>query len=129
MADAKHLSLPKHLDKAGQKDLDELGKVNGAQFDRQYIEKQVSGHEKVIAAFKKESKSGHDADLRAFASNTLPTLKEHLQAAQSAEKAVSDEAAQSASSTAGLEAAKKATGASHVAVEKQDRMPVPKTGM
>src|SRR5512146_2506255 len=42
VADAKHLSLPKHLDKAGQKDLDELGKVNGAQFDRQYIEKQVS---------------------------------------------------------------------------------------
>jgi hypothetical protein len=67
--------------------------------------------------------------LRAFASNTLPTLKEHLQAARSAEKAVSDEAAQSASSASGLEAAKKATGASHVAVEKQDRMLVPKTGM
>lgn len=78
---------------------------------------------------RRSAKSGHDADLRAFASNTLPTLKEHLQAAQSAEKAVSDEAAQSASSASGLEAAKKATGASHVAVEKQDRMLVPKTGM
>ncbi|MGE5103253.1 MAG: DUF4142 domain-containing protein [Betaproteobacteria bacterium] len=126
---SKNVTLPAHLDKSGQKDLDQLTKLSGPKFDQQYIKKQVSGHEKVIQEFRKEAKSGRDQDLRTFASRTLPTLEQHLTLAKSAQKAAEDEASQSASSDSGLKAAKKATGASHVAAEKQEHMPVPKTGM
>lgn len=124
-----NMTLPMRLETSAQKDLDKLTKLSGEQFDRAYISKQVSGHEKLIKEFKKEAQSGKDADLRAFASNTLPTLEEHLQLAKSAQQAIQDEAAKNASSTSGRKLAKKATGASYATAEKQEHMPVPKTGM
>jgi putative membrane protein len=42
----------------------------------------VRDHEKVIAAFDKQAKSGKDAELKAYASKTLPTLRSHLQMAK-----------------------------------------------
>jgi putative membrane protein len=51
-------------------------------FDRGYAEHLVTEHEKTIALFETESTSGSDAELKAFATKTLPTLKEHLKAAQ-----------------------------------------------
>jgi putative membrane protein len=42
----------------------------------------VKDHEEDIAEFEKEARSGKDADLKAFAEKTLPTLKEHLKMAK-----------------------------------------------
>jgi len=39
-------------------------------------------HNKDVAAFEKESTKGGDPDLKAFATKTLPTLKEHQQMAK-----------------------------------------------
>jgi putative membrane protein len=126
----KGFNLPTRLDKSAQKALDELTKLSGGQFDEQYIKKQVSDHKKVISEFEKEAKSANDGDLRAFASDTLPTLREHLDFAESAQKAVQGEGDKNASSQSkGLKAAKKATGASAASAERQERMPVAKTGM
>jgi putative membrane protein len=55
-----------------------LEKLEGAAFDRAYVDDQVRDHEKTIALFEREAKTGKDADLKAFAEKTLPTLKEHL---------------------------------------------------
>ncbi len=132
------VSLPAHLDKKGQKELDKLGKLSGEDFDKTYMKDQVSDHKKVIDEFEKEAKSGKNADIRNFAENTLPTLKEHLQLAQSAQESVmsaksgnngSRQSSKQSSSDAGMKAAKKATGATYVTAEKQEHMPVPKTGM
>jgi putative membrane protein len=38
----------------------------------------VNDHKKDIAAFKKESTDGTDANVKAFATKTLPTLENHL---------------------------------------------------
>ncbi len=43
----------------------------------------VKDHEKAIKAFQKESAKGKDTDLVAFAKNTLPTLEQHLNHAES----------------------------------------------
>jgi putative membrane protein len=38
----------------------------------------VEDHEKAVKLFSKEAQQGQDADLKAFAAKTLPTLQEHL---------------------------------------------------
>ena len=38
----------------------------------------LEDHEKDVAEFEKQSQSNPDADVKAFAAKTLPTLKKHL---------------------------------------------------
>jgi putative membrane protein len=56
--------------------------MSGADFDRAYSKMMLSDHNKDVSEFEKESSKGADADLKAFASKTLPTLKEHQQMAR-----------------------------------------------
>lgn len=51
-------------------------------FDEAYANNQVAAHEKTVELFKKESMSSDNAELKAFATKTLPTLEEHLKAAK-----------------------------------------------
>jgi putative membrane protein len=63
-----------------------LQKLDGSAFDRAYMKEMVSAHQKAVALFKKQSTSGGDADLKAFATSTLPTLEKHLEMARSLNK-------------------------------------------
>ncbi len=57
-----------------------LDVLPGDTFDKSYIRGQVKPHEETITLFKKEIASGEDADAKAFATATLPTLQHHLKA-------------------------------------------------
>ncbi len=59
-----------------------LKQKSGAGFDKAYADAMVKDHKEDIALFEKEAKSGKDADLKAFAAKTLPTLKSHLAMAE-----------------------------------------------
>ena len=48
-----------------------------------YIKLMVQDHKKDVHEFEKQSASGSDAELKQFASSTLPILQKHLQDAQS----------------------------------------------
>jgi putative membrane protein len=61
---------------------EKLAGLKGAAFDSAYAEQMVKDHEDAVALFEKESSSGTDADLKNFASQTLPTLQEHLKMAK-----------------------------------------------
>jgi putative membrane protein len=63
-----------------------LSKMQGASFDRTYMRNMVSDHKKDVAAFRKESTSGKDPEVKAWATKMLPTLEEHLKEAQAASK-------------------------------------------
>lgn len=76
------------LPRATQKKYDDLAKLSGDRFDREYLSSIVASHKKSVKLFEKESKSGVDAELKTWATNTLPTLKHHLEMAQSVEKEV-----------------------------------------
>jgi putative membrane protein len=56
--------------------------MSGAAFDRAYVDHLIEEHQKTITLFETEANSGSDAKLKAFANKTLPTLREHLKAAQ-----------------------------------------------
>ena len=63
---------------AQQKALAKLETLNGAAFDKAYSSMMLKDHNEAVALFKKESTSGKNDDLKSFASQTLPTLDEHL---------------------------------------------------
>jgi putative membrane protein len=60
----------------------ELKAMQGAAFDKAYAAQAVKDHKGAVALFEEEAKSGKDADLKAFANATLPTLREHLKMAE-----------------------------------------------
>jgi putative membrane protein len=82
LAQSKNLSTPKDIDKKHQKTAEALGKKRGTSFDRDYMRDMVKDHEKAVQLFTTEANEGRDADIKAFASKTLPTLQEHLQMAR-----------------------------------------------
>jgi putative membrane protein len=83
LAEKKGLKLATQLPKKEQSMCDELMKLKGADFDRAYMKMMVTDHETDIKEFENQAKSGSDADIKAFATQTLPTLKEHLKLAKS----------------------------------------------
>jgi putative membrane protein len=84
----KSISLPETLGEKSQKKYDDLSKKTGKDFDDAYAEAMVSGHKDAVDAFKKEIDKGEDAELKAWASSTLPTVEHHLDMAKQVETAV-----------------------------------------
>jgi len=64
---------------------DRLSKLNGASFDAAYASEMVKDHEKDVAKYQKASQELHDAQLKAYATETLPSLKQHLEMSRSAQ--------------------------------------------
>jgi putative membrane protein len=91
IAARKGITLPADMDAKDQARYDRLSKMNGAEFDKSYMRDMVSDHKTDIAEFRRESERGTDADIKAFAAKTLPTLEEHLKMAESAEAKVKGE--------------------------------------
>jgi putative membrane protein len=88
IAQRKNIAWPTDID-ANEKALhDRLSKLSGEAFDRSYMQAMVDGHTKVANEFRTESRAGKDADVKAWATQTLPTVEEHLRLAEGATKAV-----------------------------------------
>jgi putative membrane protein len=81
-ATTKGLALATELSGDPKSALEHISSLSGAEFDKAYMTHMVEDHEKVVAAFDKASTSATDADLKAWAGRTLPTLKEHLELAK-----------------------------------------------
>lgn len=88
LASSKGLSLPVEVDRQHRRDMERLQKLSGAEFDRAYMKLMVSHHKEDVADFRRQARSGQDAELKDFAATNLPVLEEHLQLAQSTESAL-----------------------------------------
>jgi putative membrane protein len=93
IADSKGIKLPTEMEAKDRALMNRLQKLNGAAFDRAYMQAMVSDHVKDVSEFKKEANAGRDPQVKSFASTTLPTLEEHLQHARAARTAVTSSAA------------------------------------
>lgn len=62
---------------AQQKELAKLETLNGMAFDKAYSSMMLKDHNATVALFKKETTAGSNADLKSFASETLPTIEQH----------------------------------------------------
>jgi putative membrane protein len=82
LAKSKGITLPAAIDKDEQKLKDDLSAKSGADFDKAYVSNMIDDHKTDIKEFEDASKNCKDADLKAFAVKTLPTLRMHLDAIQ-----------------------------------------------
>ena len=88
LAARKNVMVSTELKPKHKQLVDQLTKLSGPDFDKQYMTEMVKDHVADVAAFKKESTAGKDAELTAWAKKTLPTLEMHLTMAREAESKV-----------------------------------------
>lgn len=62
--------------------LDKLEPLQGAQFDREFIEAQIKDHSDDLKKYQAELESTQNTDVRRYAAVTMPILREHLQLAE-----------------------------------------------
>ncbi len=88
IASDKNITVPSETDAKHKATIDRLSKLTGDAFDRAFTQEMVSGHRKAVAAFRTESKSGKDAEIKAWAAKTLPTLEEHFKQIQDLSRSI-----------------------------------------
>ena len=83
LAQSKNWKLPTGLTTKQQMTYNSLHDKAGTDFDREYAKLMMKDHDHDVKMFEKYSEHGADADLKSFASNTLPTLRDHQEMARS----------------------------------------------
>jgi putative membrane protein len=81
VAKTKNIDLPTDMPSEAVATKTRLSKLEGAAFDRAYVDEMVKDHTQDVKEFEQAAKSS-DADVKSFAEKTLPTLRDHLQRAQ-----------------------------------------------
>ncbi len=74
--------MPTSLDQQHQALVQQLQGAQGAEFDRVFARQQLQSHQTAVELFRAYAQSGDDAQLKRWASQTLPSLEEHLRQAQ-----------------------------------------------
>lgn len=82
IAGNKNITLPPAPGEDHMDHIKKLSEKSGKEFDKDYMKLMVKDHEDDIDKFEKCSKDAKDADLKAYAAKTLPTLREHYNAAK-----------------------------------------------
>lgn len=82
LAKDRHVTLPEAMGDIQQKDRDALSRKTGTDFDKAYINAMTRAHTETIQLFGQAADRSNDAELKTFINNTLPKLKNHLDAAK-----------------------------------------------
>lgn len=73
----KNVELATKLDAKRQATADRLGKLQGAAFDKAYIEQMTSDHQSTVEFFERGAMTSKDDDTRALIGRSLPMLRKH----------------------------------------------------
>ncbi|WP_256004304.1 DUF4142 domain-containing protein [Pedobacter deserti] len=83
LAELKGIRLPSTMPEEMQHHINDIKFLKGKEFDTKYMAMMVDDHKDDVNLFEDASKTSKDADIKAFASKTLPILKMHLDSAKS----------------------------------------------
>jgi putative membrane protein len=78
LAASKNVPLPESVSEEERTALGQLEGLNGTEFDKAYSQMMVKDHVTDVGDFEKAVKKVQDPDVKAFAEQTLPTLRHHL---------------------------------------------------
>ena len=82
IAAAANFVLPATIDADHQKDMKDMHKLTGPDFDKKYINIIVDDHNNAVDDYKDAYKNLSDGDTRTFAAETLPRIQDHLEMAK-----------------------------------------------
>ena len=88
LAAKKKITIPTKLDDDALADYRKLNNIAAADFDKEYCSMMVKGHKAAIMTYEKASKGSVDADIKQWATATLPDLHTHLDHATACEAKV-----------------------------------------
>jgi putative membrane protein len=83
-----NMTMPTAMDAKAQAEYNKLEGLSGADFDREFVNHTIKDHKEDITMFQHEADRGTDTAVKSWASQNLPTLKEHLRMAQDAQKQI-----------------------------------------
>jgi putative membrane protein len=78
LAEKRKFSIATELNDKNKSIRNNLNALSGAEFDKAYINAQVTGHQATQADFQTEIDNGKDAELKAFAVQNKPMIDQHL---------------------------------------------------
>ncbi len=82
LANKRNIELPAELSVAQKSHFSMLEGLSGTAFDSAFTTHMINDHQQDIANFEKHADVTQDTELKAFATSTLPTLREHLSIAK-----------------------------------------------
>jgi putative membrane protein len=82
VASSKGMTLPHRLSMKDEAAKQKLSALSGDQFDKAYMSDMVKDHTKDVADFQHECTNATDPAVTHFATQTLPTLQDHLKEAK-----------------------------------------------
>jgi putative membrane protein len=88
LATQKGAAIPDQLGRHEEREWEHMQKLTGKDFDKAYADHMLKDHKKDIKEFQDAAKDAQDADVKAFAQKTLPTLQQHEQLAEQMESSV-----------------------------------------
>jgi len=92
LSSAKGVRLPIEPSLGQRARIKLLSAADGGSFDRKYAQSMaVKAHEEALALFQKAAAGATDADVKAFAAESLPGLQQHLQVARELKAVVDKE--------------------------------------
>jgi putative membrane protein len=86
LATKTHDSVPTGIDIRKMAAVEQLMKLKGAQFDRQFAQDEIRDHQKALDEFRREAQHGKDPDVKGYASKLIPVIEDHLHEAQALAK-------------------------------------------
>jgi putative membrane protein len=86
LADQRNVALPATISDDKQKMYNDIDKMKGKAFDKDYISMMIKAHGDGISLFEDTRSNASDIDVKNFADKTLPTLKMHLDSAKAIQK-------------------------------------------
>ncbi|AMJ67653.1 DUF4142 domain-containing protein [Hymenobacter sp. PAMC 26628] len=86
IAKAHGVKLKGMMDAEHQTIREAMLKMSGPDLEKKYMDQMVTDHDKTVALFQSEIANGKQADTKAFASKTLPTIQQHDSMAKSGDK-------------------------------------------
>jgi len=79
-----NMAWPPEMSSKVQAEKEKLEKLSGAEFDKECVKMMIRDHKHDIRLFEREAKHAENPDVKNFASQALPKLRNHLQLAENA---------------------------------------------
>ncbi|QEI07783.1 DUF4142 domain-containing protein [Pigmentiphaga aceris] len=91
LAASKQVTLPMEQPRKVKSELEDLGKKQGIEFDKEYADEiAVDAHKDAVDLFKDAAEDAKDPDVKAWAAKTLPTLQAHYDAGRMLKEKLKD---------------------------------------